>query len=47
MPASILCKRIGRSREVHENARNMYRAEILGKNIGKLGESVIWEATIW
>ena len=36
-----------KKQQVHENAREMYRAEILDKNIGKLWRSVIWEATIW
>ena len=42
VPMSEMWKR----QQVHEDAREMYRAEIIGKFLGS-GEGNIWEDTMW
>ena len=41
------CMRCGRGKQVHEHARDMHRAEILGKKSWENGGSNRWEDTIW
>ena len=36
------CMRCGRGRQVHEDERTMYRTEILGKELWKMGEGSMW-----